>query len=154
MSSELKLEHVDMVNEYLQKTKNNSQDVYMLTIARDGEYPVRSILFFGNVVDAVEGFNKYKDWGFAKNYLTVSLYEPNGKINTKVLKRNQAGESTFIKNDYIEISNILKSFKDKINYVFYKDLCIRIMTVFSKDNWRFDPERFLKDLGIEEKMPN
>jgi hypothetical protein len=29
---------------------------------------------------------------------------------------------------------------------------MEIMTSFAKDNWRFDPERFLSNLGIDKKL--
>jgi hypothetical protein len=33
----------------------------MITVARDGEQPVRSIIFYDNALDAVSVFNSYKD---------------------------------------------------------------------------------------------
>jgi hypothetical protein len=148
----LKPSHLLMVEEYCESVKNKTADSYMLTIARDGESPVRTIIFFQNAIEAAEAYNKYFDWGFARNYLTVTLYEPSGKINEKILKRNQAGESTFIRQDYIDIENILLNFKDKIETSVYDDLGFKIMTVFAKDSWRFDPERFLEILGIEKDI--
>ena len=112
----------------------------------------RSIIFYENAIDAAEAYNKYTDWGFARNFLTVHLYEPSGKINKKVLMRNQAGDCTFIRQDYIDIKDILLSYKDKIDKKVYNELCIKIMTVFAKDNWRFSPERFLQDLGLDYKL--
>lgn len=141
-----------MVEEYCESVKNKTADSYMLTIARDGESPVRTIIFFQNAIEAAEAYNKYFDWGFARNYLTVTLHEPSGKINQKILKRNQAGESTFIRQDYIDIENILLNFKDKIETSVYDDLGFKIMTVFAKDSWRFNPERFLEILGIKKNI--
>ena len=141
-----------MVEEYCESVKNKTADSYMLTIARDGESPVRTIIFFQNSIEAAEAYNKYFDWGFARNYLTVTLYEPSGKINEKILKRNQAGESTFIRQDYIDVENILLNFKDKIETNVYDDLGFKIMKVFAKDSWRFDPERFLEILGINKNI--
>jgi hypothetical protein len=149
MSESLKLSHTVMVDDYLQSVKNRTADSYMLTIARDGELPVRTIIFFTNAIEAAEAYNKYFDWGFAKNYLTVHLYEPSGLINKKVLKRNQAGECTFIRQDYIDIENILLLFKNSIEKNVYDDLVFKVMTVFAKDSWRFDPERFLSVLGVD-----
>ena len=148
----LKPSHLLMVEEYCESVKNKTADSYMLTIARDGESPVRTIIFFQNAIEAAEAYNKYFDWGFARNYLTVTLYEPSGKINEKILKRNQAGESTFIRQDYIDVENILLNFKDKIETNVYDDLGFKIMKVFAKDSWRFDPERFLEILGINKNI--
>jgi len=154
MSESLKLEHNTMVSNYLESVKNKTAYSYMLTIARDGESPVRTIIFFTNAIDAAEAYNKYTDWGFARNYLTVHLYEPSGLVNKKVLMRNQAGDCTFIRQDYIDIENILLPLKDCIDKNIYDDLVFKIMTVFAKDSWRFDPERFLSILGVEKIIEN
>jgi hypothetical protein len=152
MQDQLKVGHVDMVSDYLNEVNNKTATSYMLTIARDGESPVRTIIFYDNSLEAAEAYNKYTDWGFARNYLTVHLYEPTGRINQKVLKRNQAGECTFVRQDYIDVENILLSFKDKINKEIYDDLVFNIMEVFAKDSWRFNPERFLSILGVAKKI--
>jgi hypothetical protein len=94
----------------------------------------------------------YQDAGFAKEYLTVSLYEPSGKINTKVLKRNHAGDPSFVRQNYIDTVEALHSVKDKLNKEDYEDLCIKIVTSFAKDNWRFSADRFLKQLEIERDL--
>lgn len=149
---DLKIEHGDMVEEYIKTVNDKTQTSYMLTVARDGESPVRTIIYYSNSIEAAEAYNKYVDWGFARNFLTVRLYEPNGVINEKVLKRNQAGECTFVRQDYIDFENILLSLKDKINIDVYEDLVFQVMKVFAKDNWRFNPERFLDILGVSRKM--
>ena len=82
---ELKNIHFDMVNDYIKNSKEGKTSHYMLTVSRDGESPVRSIVSFDNLEQALEGYEMYQDAGFAKDYLTVSMYEPSGKINTKVL---------------------------------------------------------------------
>ena len=152
VNSELKPSHKIMVDEYIEDVKNNKNSSYMLTIARDGEEPVRTIIFYTNAIEAAEAYNKYTDWGFARNFLTVRLYEPNGVVNEKILKRNQAGECTFIRQDYIDMQNSLLKVKDSINKDVYDSLCIEIMTIFAKDSWRFDPERFLKNLDVQYKI--
>ena len=152
VNSELKPSHKIMVDKYIENVKNNKNSSYMLTIARDGEEPVRTIIFYTNAIEAAEAYNKYTDWGFARNFLTVRLYEPNGVVNEKILKRNQAGECTFIRQDYIDMQNSLLKVKDSINKDVYDSLCIEIMTIFAKDSWRFDPERFLKNLDVEYKI--
>lgn len=150
MNSQLKPEHDEIVNNYLESIKNKQVDSYMLTIARDGETPVRSILFFGNAIEASEAYNMYNDWGFAKQYLTVRLYEPSGKINEKIFKRNQAGDPTFLRQNYIDMANILNTLKPFIENKIYRDTCLKVAESFAKDNWRFDPDRFLKEVGIPE----
>lgn len=152
VNSELKPSHKLMVDQYIEDVKNNNASAYMLTIARDGEQPVRTIIFYTNAIEAAEAYNKYTDWGFAKNFLTVRLYEPNGVVNEKVLKRNQAGECTFIRKDYYDIQKILFETKNYIDKNIYDKLCISIMAVFAKDNWRFNPERFLKDLDVDHTL--
>jgi len=149
IKSELKPDHKILVDDYVKRVNEKTQNVYMLTIARDGEEPARSILYYSNAIDASSAYNKYTDWGFAKNFLTVTLYEPSGIVNQKILKRDQAGECTFVRKDYYDIQKILFGVKDSIDKKVYNKLCIDIMTVFAKDNWRFNPERFLNDLGIE-----
>ena len=151
MSNELKPSHQDMVDEYLQNEKLGKVFHYIITVSRDGESPVRSIISFDNDIDAVAGYEMYKDAGFAKNYLTVSLYEPSGKINTKVLKRNQAGDPSFVRQNYIDVTNALLQIKNKLTEEDFEILCIRIGTSFGKDNWRFNIERFFDNLGIKVK---
>lgn len=151
MSDELRPNHQDMIEEYLQNAKLGKVSHYIISVSRDGESPARSIISFDNVVDAVAGYEMYKDAGFAKDYLTVSLYEPSGKINTKVLKRNQAGDPSFVRQNYIDVTNALYEIKDKLSKEDYERLCIKITTSFGRDNWRFNTERFLENLGVEQK---
>ena len=149
---QLKHSHDDIVNDYVKNSKSGSIGHYMITVSRDGESPVRSIISFDNEKQALEGYEMYQDAGFAKDYLTVSLYEPSGKINTKVLKRNHAGDPSFVRQNYIDTVEALHQVKDKLNKEDYENLCIKIVTSFAKDNWRFSADRFLKQLEIEEKL--
>lgn len=144
--------HEDIVSSYMEKTKNVFLDEYMITVSRDGETPARSIFFYGNLIEAVEGYNAYKDFGFAKNYLTVCLYEPSGRIYTKILKRNQAGDPSFVRQNYIDVSKALYEIKDKIEEKDYNALCIKIAESFAKDNWRFNTERFFEDLQVKQAV--
>lgn len=150
--SELKQEHHDIVEKYISDSREGKANHYMITVSRDGEYPARSIISYDNVVDAVQGYEMYQDAGFAKQYLTVSLFEPCGKINQKTLKRNQAGDPSFVRQNYIDVANALYSIKDKLEKEEYEILCIRIMSSFGRDNWRFDTERFLKMLEVDKKI--
>jgi hypothetical protein len=152
MSSELRPSHTEMVEKYLEGCKNKSVTHYMLTISRDGEDPVRSILFYNDVVEAVQGYEMYQDAGFASRYLTITLYEPTGRVNSKILQRNQAGDPSFVRQNYIDVTNALLELKDKLDKKDYEDACIKICTSFGKDNWRFNTERFLENLKIEKVL--
>ena len=144
--------HFDIVNNYVKNSKEEKISHYMITVSRDGESPVRSIISFDNLEQALEGYEMYQDAGFAKDYLTVSMYEPSGKINTKVLKRNQAGDPSFVRQNYIDTVEALHELKDKLNKEDYESLCIKIVNSFAKDNWRFNADRFLKQLEIERDL--
>jgi hypothetical protein len=148
---QLKQEHSDVVADYIRDVQSKKSNAYMLTISRDGETPVRTIIFYTNAIEAAEAYNMYNDWGFAKQYLTVTLYEPNGVVNQKVFKRNQAGDPTFLRQNYYDFSNILKTLKPHLEKELYEDACIKAATSFAKDNWRFDPDRFLNDLQVSKK---
>jgi hypothetical protein len=149
---ELRPNHDDIVSEYISNSKQGKVGHYMITVSRDGESPVRSIISFDNEKQANEGYEMYQDAGFAKDYLTVSMYEPSGKINTKVLKRNHAGDPSFVRQNYIDTVEALHSLKDKLDKEDYENVCIKIVTSFAKDNWRFNAERFLKQLEIERTL--
>jgi hypothetical protein len=144
--------HFDIVNDYIKNSKEGKIGHYMITVSRDGESPVRSIISFDSLEQALEGYEMYQDAGFAKDYLTVSMYEPSSKINTKVLKRNHAGDPSFVRQNYIDTVDALHKVKDKLDKEDYEELCIKIVTSFAKDNWRFNAERFLKQLEIERTL--
>ena len=154
MSAEgqLNSKHFEVVDEYLQQVNLKKATSYMLTIARDGESPVRTIIFYDNAIEAAEAYNMYKDWGFSKQYLTVTLYEPSGRINQKVFKRNQAGDPTFLRQNYYEITDALNILKNECSQETFEKASIKIAKSFSKDNWRFNPDRFLENLGIDKKV--
>jgi hypothetical protein len=146
----LRQEHKEVVTAYLDEVSRKQSNRYMLTISRDGEMPERSILFFDNPIDAVEGYNKYQDHGFAKNFLTVILYDPSGGKQVKILKRNLAGDPTFVRQNYYDTINLLKSIKNKISEEAYIELINGFAKIFNEDNWRFNPDRFLTDLNVKE----
>jgi hypothetical protein len=150
--SELNMTHDDMVNDYVKNAKEGKVGHYMITVSRDGESPVRSIISFDNIEQALEGYEMYQDAGFARDYLTVSLYQPSGNTLTKVLKRNHAGDPSFVRQNYIDTVEALHTLKDKLTKEDYEDVCIKIVTSFAKDNWRFSAERFLKQLEIEREL--
>jgi hypothetical protein len=144
---ELNNSHFDVVSDYICQATIGRAKHYMLTIARDGESPVRSIYFYDNAIDATIGYEAYKDWGFAKDYLTVQLYEPNGKLHSKVLRRPRGGECAFERAQYYQISDILNATKPKIDEETFNYLAYEFAKLFSRDNQRFNPERFLETLG-------
>jgi hypothetical protein len=147
MSSELNNLHLDMVSDYKQKAQQKQVDHYMLTISRDGEQPVRSIYFYGTALEAAKGYEAYQDWGFAKDYLTVELYEPNGQVHSKILRRPRGGECVFERAQYYQISDILNATKPKIDEDTFNYLAYEFAKLFSKDNQRFNPERLLSERG-------
>jgi hypothetical protein len=146
--------HVDMVEKFKQQVQQKTADAYMLTIARDGESPVRSIYFYDNAIDASAGYEAYSDWGFAKDFLTVILYEPTGRVHEKILKRPRGGECTFVRDDYIEATAIFTSVKDSIPETSYNQIVFEFGKLFSRDNQRFNHERFFVDTGYTGDIKN
>lgn len=145
------LKNKEIVMQYKLDVKKNIATDYMLTVARDGEEPVRSIIFYSNVLEAVDAFNSYTDWGFAKTFLTVCLYEPTGKQHEKILERPQGIESKFFRFQYIEIAQILKELKPHINNIdAYKTAVQKIAKIFAIDNYRFDVQRFFDNTDYYE----
>jgi hypothetical protein len=151
---ELNSSHLDMVEKFKQQVQLKTADAYMLTIARDGESPVRSIYFYDNAIDAATGYAAYTDWGFAKDFLTVTLYEPTGRVHEKILKRPRGGECVFIRDDYNKLSDIFNSIKDGITTDKYNYLVLESAKLLSKDNQRFDSERFFTNTGYTGEAKN
>ena len=61
MSDQLKPSHTDIVNQYIADAKAQKINHYIITVSRDGESPVRSIISYDNIVDAVSGYQMYQD---------------------------------------------------------------------------------------------
>tara|TARA_B110000503_G_scaffold131362_2_gene205859 strand:+ start:9890 stop:10351 length:462 start_codon:yes stop_codon:yes gene_type:complete len=144
---ELKSDHVDMVQEFKDKVAAGKGDSYMLTIARDGESPARSIYFYGDAIDAATGYEAYTDWGFAKDFLTVELYEPTGRVHNKVLRRPRGGECVFHREQYYKISEILNKASGSMSQDMHNHVAYEFAKLLSRDNQRFNMERFLEDVG-------
>ena len=136
-------EHSDVVSNYL----SNREDTFMLTIARDGEFPVRSIYFYKDKDLAFEAYGRYTNFGFAKEFLDVCLYEPTGEFHTKTLRRPPAGECSYIRENYVQASELILSFKDEISSQQYSKLVEGFALIFSQDNIRFNSERFFEELN-------
>lgn len=149
MSGELNQNHLDMVEDFRRKAAEGKADSYMLTIARDGESPARSIYFYGDAIDAVKGYEAYRDWGFAKDFLTVELHEPTGRVHSKVLRRPRGGECVFHRQQYHDITEILLKASDSCSEEMYNYVVYEFAKLFSKDNQRFDADRFLGNLGYK-----
>ena len=143
---DLNMNNEKIVEDYRVRVLEKTQTSYMLTIARDGEHPARSIYFYDSAIDAASGYDAYTDWGFAKEYLTVVLYEPTGKVVEKTLKRPKGGECTFVRDDYTKAAAIIEALKNTIDRKNYNYIVYEFAKLFSKDNQRFDEIRFLTDL--------
>jgi hypothetical protein len=135
-----------IVQDYLKSVKEKTCSCYMITISRDDEYPERSVIFYDNIIDAVNVYNSYIDWGFAKSHLTIRMYEPNGNVHTKIFKRPPGIDSVFMRKEYIEIQEAILQLKNKLNDTDYQNFVFKIAKVFSRDNMRFNPSRFIKNL--------
>lgn len=142
----LNLKNAEIVKNYLNDVSNNECRYYMITITRDGESPERSVIFYDNAIEATKVYESYQDWGFSKYFLTVRLYEPNGKIHEKILKRPPGIDPRFMRKEYIEISEIIRELKDKTDKDAYEKFVINIARLFSKDNPRFDEQRFYNNV--------
>jgi hypothetical protein len=149
---ELNPEQMDIINDYFYKCKNEEVTHYIMTVYRDEELLPRSVISFDNEKQAMEGYEMYQDAGFAKEFLKICLYSPSGEIKTKSLRRNHAGDPSFVRQNYIDTVEALHEIKNKLNKEDYENLCIKIVTSFAKDNWRFDPDRFLKQLEIDRRL--
>jgi hypothetical protein len=77
----------------------------------------------------------------------VELYEPTGRVHSKVLRRPRGGECTFERAQYYQISDIINALKPKVDEEAFNYLAYEFAKLFSKDNQRFNPERFLETLG-------
>lgn len=148
MSGELNNQNVVMVEEFKKRVAEGSGDSYMLTIARDGE-AVRSIYFYGTALEAAAGYEAYQDWGFAKEFLTVELHEPTGRVHSKVLRRPRGGECVFHREQYHQITEVLSKVKNEVDEQAWDYMTHELARIFSKDNQRFNEERFLSALGVK-----
>jgi antitoxin component YwqK of YwqJK toxin-antitoxin module len=66
------------MNEYL----------YAVTSTNDSATNPNWVGRYANALDAVNVFNSFIDYGDAKEYRTVNLSEPNGKLHTKIFYSN------------------------------------------------------------------
>jgi hypothetical protein len=61
---------------------------YSVTITNDGDANPDWIGRYDNALEAVTVFASCIDYGFAKEYRTINLSEPSGKMHTKILYRS------------------------------------------------------------------
>jgi hypothetical protein len=61
---------------------------YAITCTNDSERTPSWIGRYENALDAVNVFNQFIDHGDAKEYRTVNLSEPNGKMHTRTFYRS------------------------------------------------------------------
>lgn len=66
------------MNEYL----------YSVTMTNDSNTSPDWVGRYSDALSAVEVYQKFIDHGFALEYRTVNLSEPNGKMHTKILYRS------------------------------------------------------------------
>jgi hypothetical protein len=66
------------MNEYL----------YAVTSTNDSATSPNWVGRYANALDAVNVFNSFIDYGDAKEYRTVNLSEPSGKLHTKIFYAN------------------------------------------------------------------
>ena len=146
-------ENQETQSDLIDKWKNRKEDyLFMLTITRDGGNESNgSIYQYNSAIDAVAGYMEYKDWGQAKDYLTVRLYEPNGEMTEKILSRPPAGENVFVREQYIKAEVALLNVKDYLDPTIYSDLVHEFAKIFGKDSRRFDDKRFF-ELTESEKV--
>lgn len=136
-------DHGKVVSDYLSDRDNK----FMLTIARDGETPPRSIYFFADKPQSFEAYERYTNFGFATRFLEVNLYEPTGESHYKRLYRPPAGECSYVKENYVAATELILSFKDTISDDQYSRLVEGFALIFSQDNIRFNSKRFFEGLN-------
>ena len=62
--------------------------LYSVTSTNDNSASPEWVGRYSDALSAVEIFQKFNDFGDAKEYRTINLSEPSGKMHTKVFYRN------------------------------------------------------------------
>ena len=62
--------------------------LYSVTSTNDNSPSPEWVGRYSDALSAVEVFQKFVDFGYAKEYRTINLSEPSGKMHTKVFYRN------------------------------------------------------------------
>jgi len=70
----------------IKKGKKPMDNTFVITVHNDGDY--FSSFRYVDALSAVNDFNKFNDVGDAKEYRTVNLLEPSGKLHTRNFYRN------------------------------------------------------------------
>jgi hypothetical protein len=66
----------------------NNEYLYSVTMTNDRNTSPDWVGRYSDALSAVEVYQKFIDHGFALEYRTVNLSEPNGKMHTKILYRS------------------------------------------------------------------
>ena len=61
---------------------------YSVTSTYDGALQPNWVGRYDNALEAVNVYNACVDYGFANEYRTINLSEPNGKMHTKIFYRD------------------------------------------------------------------
>ena len=142
------LRKIKVVEDYIKDVKNQTCNRFIITITRDWDEAPTSIYTFYSALKAVEAYQCYNNFGFAKEYLTIKLYSPNGDIDEKKFYRPPAGESSYIKENYKNSVEAIKSIKDEVSESSYFKLVNGIAKSYSIDNIRFNAKRVFEDCGL------
>ena len=62
--------------------------LYSVTCSNDNETTPSWIGRYSDALTAVETYQKFNDYGDAKEYRTINLSEPSGKMHTKIFYTN------------------------------------------------------------------
>ena len=62
--------------------------LYSVTSTNDSDTSPEWVGRYSDALSAVEIYQMFNDWGIAKEYRTINLSEPSGKMHTKVFYRN------------------------------------------------------------------
>jgi hypothetical protein len=62
--------------------------LYAVTSTNDNDTNPEWVGRYSNALEAVNVFNSFIDYGDAKEYRTVNLSEPSGKMHTKIFYTN------------------------------------------------------------------
>jgi len=61
--------------------------LYSVTVTYDSAPTPKWVGRYSDALSAVEVYQRFVDHGFAKEYATVNLSEPSGKMHTKIIDR-------------------------------------------------------------------
>jgi hypothetical protein len=62
--------------------------LYSVTCTYDNDTTPKWVGRYSDALSAVETYQKFVDWGTAKEYSTINLSEPSGKMHTKIFYKD------------------------------------------------------------------